>query len=94
MSTLRPTGKPPSRLHPKIGWGLLAGLLVIALAVIFTMSTQVESTRAEEALGVDLAPTVFNEPTYSSPITLSANNQHVWVVNPDDDSVSVIGWGR
>jgi len=29
-------------------------------------------------------------PTTSSPIALSADNQFLWVVNPDDDSVSVI----
>jgi 40-residue YVTN family beta-propeller repeat len=33
---------------------------------------------------------VFNRPTYSSPIAMSADNQLVWVVNPEDDSVSVI----
>ena len=29
-------------------------------------------------------------PTYSSPIAMSADNSRIWVVNPDDDSVSVI----
>lgn len=33
---------------------------------------------------------VFTGPTTSSPIMLSQNNQLLWVVNPDDDSVSVI----
>jgi len=32
----------------------------------------------------------FDKPTYSSPIAMSADNRLVWVVNPDDDSVSVI----
>jgi YVTN family beta-propeller protein len=32
----------------------------------------------------------FTTPTYSSPIALSADNSRIWVVNPDDDSVSVI----
>ena len=32
----------------------------------------------------------FGEPTYSSPIALSADKNQLWVVNPDDDSVSVI----
>src|SRR4030095_10002622 len=31
-----------------------------------------------------------NRPTYSSPIAISANDHLVWVVNPSDDSVSVI----
>jgi len=33
---------------------------------------------------------VANRPTYSSPIAISANDHLVWVVNPSDDSVSVI----
>ena len=33
---------------------------------------------------------VFTQPTYSSPIALSADNQLVWSVNPDDNSVSVV----
>ena len=32
---------------------------------------------------------VFTQPTYSSPIALSADDRLVWIVNPDDDSVSV-----
>jgi len=35
-------------------------------------------------------PSVFTDPTYSSPIALSSDNAYVWAVNPDDDSVSVI----
>ena len=37
-----------------------------------------------------LTNSVFNRPTNSSPIALSADNRLVWVVNSDDDSVSVI----
>ncbi len=33
---------------------------------------------------------VYARPTYSSPIALSRDDRFVWVVNPDDDSVSVI----
>ncbi|MFT4926736.1 MAG: YVTN family beta-propeller protein [Phenylobacterium sp.] len=32
----------------------------------------------------------FDKPTYSSPIALSNDNQLIWSVNPDSDSVSVI----
>jgi len=34
--------------------------------------------------------TVFNKSTYSSPIVMSRDGKLVWVVNPADDSVSVI----
>jgi YVTN family beta-propeller protein len=33
---------------------------------------------------------VYNRPTYSSPIAISQNDRLIWVVNPNDDSVSVI----
>jgi YVTN family beta-propeller protein len=36
------------------------------------------------------AGTVFNQPTYSSPIAISADDRLVWSVNPGDDSVSVL----
>ena len=29
--------------------------------------------------------------SYSGPIALSADKNHIWVVNPDNDTVSVIG---
>ena len=35
-------------------------------------------------------PPKFKTPTNSSPITLSVDDKLLWVVNPDDDSVSVI----
>ena len=33
---------------------------------------------------------VFDKPTYSSPIAINATDRLIWVVNPADDSVSVI----
>jgi YVTN family beta-propeller protein len=33
---------------------------------------------------------VYPRPTYSSPIAVSLNDRLIWVVNPTDDSVSVI----
>ena len=33
---------------------------------------------------------VYNRATYSSPIAVSQNDKLIWVVNPSDDSVSVI----
>ena len=30
------------------------------------------------------------QPTYSSPIALSPNERLLWVVNPEDDSISII----
>jgi YVTN family beta-propeller protein len=46
----------------------------------------VTPARAEEPE----AGAVFNQPTYSSPIAVSADDRLVWSVNPGDDSVSVL----
>ena len=75
----------PKRPIPKVWVALLTGLIVLALPVLFTLST-----RAEDASGPSsaLAPTQFDTPTYSSPITLAANQRDIWSVNPDDDTVS------
>src|SRR5262249_51038765 len=45
-----------------------------------------------ETIDADTAPVfdVADKPTYSSPIALSADDRLIWVVNPGDDSVSVI----
>src|SRR5687768_345758 len=53
--------------------------VVVVLALGFTF-----------ALPVPTAALIFERPTYSSPIAISANDQLIWVVNPSDDSVSVI----
>jgi len=37
------------------------------------------------------APAAFTEPTKSSTIALDANKNLMWVVNPDDDKVTIIG---
>jgi YVTN family beta-propeller protein len=42
------------------------------------------------ALSASAEARKFSAPTYSSPITLSADGRYVWVVNPGADSVSVI----
>jgi YVTN family beta-propeller protein len=41
-------------------------------------------------LAHDTHAQVYGRPTYSSPIAISQNDRLIWVVNPSDDSVSVI----
>jgi YVTN family beta-propeller protein len=62
-----------------------ATISVLALAVIAQQRNVGPATAAGE-IGV-----AFDTPTTSSPIALDANKNLLWVVNPDDDSVSVIG---
>ena len=42
------------------------------------------------ALPLPTQAQVYDRPTYSSPIAISRNDRLIWVVNPTDDSVSVI----
>jgi YVTN family beta-propeller protein len=66
---------------------LVGGLLGYALIVLaFSMVRGALASRG----AAPISPTAFNRPTYSSPIAISQDNALVWVVNPDDDSVSVI----
>jgi YVTN family beta-propeller protein len=58
----------------------IAGRALIALAVLLPVLA-----RPEICLGA-----TFAHSTYSSPIAISADNQLVWSVNPNDNSVSVI----
>ncbi|HEX5692974.1 MAG TPA: YncE family protein, partial [Roseiflexaceae bacterium] len=64
--------------------GALLGYALLALA--FSMARGVLASQRVAAVG----PQQFAKSTYSSPIALSQNNALLWVVNPDDDSVSVI----
>lgn len=67
----------------------VGGLLSYALLVLLFSAMSGYFTQLEVAHGQTL-DAEFNRPTTSSPIALSADNGLVWVVNPDDDSVSVI----
>src|SRR5436190_19958546 len=42
------------------------------------------------AVAFPAAAQTWGRPTYSSPIAISLNDRLIWVVNPSDDSVSVI----
>lgn len=70
--------------HPLL-WGVI---LCAALASLWAMTAH-RASNAQAAALADAA--AFDTPTYSSPIALSATKQQIWVVNPDDDSVSVLG---
>ncbi|MBC8160702.1 MAG: beta-propeller fold lactonase family protein [Roseiflexaceae bacterium] len=63
------------------------GYALIALALSISQNVQAAQVNVEPAQRL---AAVFGKPTHSSPIALSQNNTLVWVVNPDDDSVSVI----
>ena len=64
---------------------LLALLLVSAASAIAGNTSAGPSPHRPDA--------VYTEPTTSSPIALSNDKAFVWVVNPDEDSVSVINAG-
>jgi YVTN family beta-propeller protein len=65
--------------------GALLGYTLLVMA--FSMVRGAIASQDSDPI-VPAAP--FNRPTYSSPIAMSQDNALVWVVNPDDDTVSVI----
>ena len=58
------------------------GLATARLGVSVAAAAEPAAQPAEER--------VFTQPTYSSPIALSADNRLLWSVNPRDDSVSIV----
>jgi YVTN family beta-propeller protein len=73
-------------LKGRRGWVIGAFIGYAALALAFSAAHNVGASTSLGAIG----PADFTIPTYSSPISMSADNSRIWVVNPDDDSVSVI----
>ena len=84
-----------------IGAALLAAVALPATAIAETESeapaavteTEVEESAADEAKAspLSIGPLgVFNRPTNSSPISLSADDRLIWSVNTRDNSVSVL----
>ena len=74
-------------LKGRRGWVIGAFIGYAMLALAFSVAHNVGAS--QPAIG-GIGPADFTIPTYSSPITMSADNSRVWVVNPDNDTVSVI----
>jgi YVTN family beta-propeller protein len=68
----------------KYGW-FFGGFLIYVLVALLLVAIPGAMMAVKAQSG-----SVFNRPTYSSPIAMSADNSLVWSVNPEDDSVSVI----
>jgi YVTN family beta-propeller protein len=77
---------------PKRGrrFRLLTGVLVLA-TIVAPLLTASPVSLAQEAPAAPVGGPVFDTPTTSSPITMSADKNFIWSVNPDDGSVSVLG---
>src|SRR5690349_16658030 len=70
---------------------LIGGVFGYMLAALALSAVQ-NAGAAQKILSMSQSgPTATSTPTYSSPIALSADKNLIWVVNPDDDSVSVLG---
>src|SRR5215216_5301503 len=78
-----------NQLKRRRNWviGMLIGYAALVLA--FNTAQRAGASQASSAASA-IGPAAFTEPTYSSPIALSADKNQLWVVNPDSDSVSVI----
>src|SRR5262249_44824105 len=76
-------------LRGRRGGGLGAFLGYVLLALGFSAAYGASASRTPASVR-SIGITAFSSATYSSPIAMSADNSRIWVVNPDDDSVSVI----
>ena len=65
-------------------WSLASAVISLAALSIVPIAAEAQPNEAAAARAVYL------QPTYSSPIALSADGRLVWSVNPGDDSVSVL----
>lgn len=70
---------------------LIGGLLTIAVILVLSSSGYRGLFAQEGASNGELAAADFDTPTTSSPIALAQDKGTIWVVNPDDGSVSVLG---
>ena len=81
----------PSQRQRRLIGGLVTVVVTIAAILAFSSSDHLGLLAQDgEATGV-LASAAFDTPTTSSPIAMSQDKSTIWVVNPDDGSVSVLG---
>ena len=77
--------------HRRVGlWRRKSGAMAAVVAALMAGVGSLVAAAPELAAQQAAKSAVFTQPTYSSPIALSADNQLVWSVNPDDNSVSVV----
>jgi YVTN family beta-propeller protein len=74
----------PLRINTRNVKRLITCTILLSVAIYFVFASLNGSASAKRRAGI------FNHPTNSSPIALSADNRFVWCVNSDDDTVSVI----
>ncbi|MFN8490682.1 MAG: hypothetical protein U0350_24035 [Caldilineaceae bacterium] len=80
--------KPPL-LNRCRNW--VAGGTLICGIIALLLLNNASAMLAQDTVAAPTSITAFDTPTTSSPISLSADKNHIWVVNPDDGSVSVLG---
>src|SRR4051794_40375890 len=70
---------------------LVGGSLVCGLIVTLLLNNSSIMQAQDNVAAAPNSVMAFDAATYSSPIAMSADKSQIWVVNPDDGSVSVIG---
>lgn len=77
--------------YPRPPRRLVGGLLTLAVILALSWSGYHGLLAQDGAASGLLAPAAFDTPMTSSPISMSQDKNFIWVVNPDDGSVSVLG---
>ena len=81
----------PNQRQRRLVGGLVTAVVTIAVIMAFASSGYLGLLAQEGSTEGALATTAFDTPTTSSPIAMSQDKSTIWVVNPDDGSVSVLG---
>ncbi|MCE7989413.1 MAG: YncE family protein [Caldilinea sp. CFX5] len=81
----------PNHRQRRLVGSLVTVVVTVAVILAFSSSDQLGLLAQDGSAEGVLASAAFDTPTTSSPIAMSQDKSSIWVVNPDDGSVSVLG---
>lgn len=81
----------PNQRQRRLVGGLVTAVVTVAVILAFSSSGYLGLLAQDGGAEGVVASAAFDTPTTSSPIAMSQDKSTIWVVNPDDGSVSVLG---